>query len=620
MTVAIKKFGNANGYAYGYDQLNRIKKLDTWNTTTANGLPSTWTLKTAYQERVSYDPNGNIKSYTRNQQAGTLMDNLSYSYYAGTNQLQRVADAVAATVATTDIDNQTVTNNYVYDGVGNLVKDTSEALNVTWSPYGKVLSAVRKRTVAPAVDIQTHFGYDAMQNRIQKTYISVTDTTRTYYIRDAQGNVMAVYQRRRDTVIWQEQHLYGSSRLGTWEPNQRLTPSVDTSKKWQIREGQKRYELTNHLGNVLVTVSDRRQGAAPVSQQFTYYEAVVITATDYYPFGLEMPGRTFQSGNYRYGFNGKENDRNGSWSGNQLVQDYGFRLYNPAIGKFLSVDPITKDYPELTPYQFASDCPISAIDLDGLEIYNPFTGKGFGPLSAESIRQMNKQGQFLIDATTGKGYPPIQRPEPVIKVVNTVSMPFIDGHGNSVSVKITKMEAKYTSYYTDTNGKLVKDEESVSLIHFRADMDVCTDGCGASHGDPTHMDNNETAFPKADGSIYNADKDNYIVLPTNLIKKFDIKKNTLSFTEHGGKVVISQFGETNSDQKIGEASWKHVGEQGFNPDPMAGYHGGLENFDVNYWVKLNSTGLSDGDIQKLLPALERVRAESEKTQSNNPRN
>jgi hypothetical protein len=49
------------------------------------------------------------------------------------------------------------------------------------------------------------------------------------------------------------------------------------------------------------------------------------------------------------------------------VQDYGARLYNPAIGKFLSVDPITRNYPMLTPYQFASNTPISAIDLDGLE-------------------------------------------------------------------------------------------------------------------------------------------------------------------------------------------------------------------------------------------------------------
>jgi hypothetical protein len=51
--------------------------------------------------------------------------------------------------------------------------------------------------------------------------------------------------------------------------------------------------------------------------------------------------------------------------GNQ--QDYGMRIYDPRIGKFLSVDPITKEYPELTPYQFASNKPINSVDLDGLE-------------------------------------------------------------------------------------------------------------------------------------------------------------------------------------------------------------------------------------------------------------
>jgi len=43
------------------------------------------------------------------------------------------------------------------------------------------------------------------------------------------------------------------------------------------------------------------------------------------------------------------------------------RIYNPALGRFLSVDPITAQYPELTPYQFASNTPIESIDRDGLE-------------------------------------------------------------------------------------------------------------------------------------------------------------------------------------------------------------------------------------------------------------
>jgi RHS repeat-associated protein len=54
-------------------------------------------------------------------------------------------------------------------------------------------------------------------------------------------------------------------------------------------------------------------------------------------------------------------------SGNGSQYDYGFRIYNPRIAKFLSVDPLTKTYPMLTPYQFASNRPIDGIDLDGLE-------------------------------------------------------------------------------------------------------------------------------------------------------------------------------------------------------------------------------------------------------------
>jgi len=78
-----------------------------------------------------------------------------------------------------------------------------------------------------------------------------------------------------------------------------------------------------------------------------------------------MPGRSYQSEKYRYGFNGKENDNEVKGEGNQ--QDYGMRIYDPRLGRFLSVDLLTPNYPMLTPYQFASNTPIAAIDLDGLE-------------------------------------------------------------------------------------------------------------------------------------------------------------------------------------------------------------------------------------------------------------
>jgi len=87
---------------------------------------------------------------------------------------------------------------------------------------------------------------------------------------------------------------------------------------------------------------------------------------DYDPFGMLTVGRTWVAGSqYRYGFNGKESDSETYGAAN--IYDYGFRIYNPRLGKFLSVDPIFKSYAELTPYQFASNRPIDGIDLDGLE-------------------------------------------------------------------------------------------------------------------------------------------------------------------------------------------------------------------------------------------------------------
>jgi len=65
---------------------------------------------------------------------------------------------------------------------------------------------------------------------------------------------------------------------------------------------------------------------------------------------------------YSFTFNGKEKDREVDGQ-----QDYGMRIYDKRLSRFKSVDPITKEYPNLTPYQFASNNSIAGIDLDGLE-------------------------------------------------------------------------------------------------------------------------------------------------------------------------------------------------------------------------------------------------------------
>lgn len=82
-------------------------------------------------------------------------------------------------------------------------------------------------------------------------------------------------------------------------------------------------------------------------------------------FGSVMTGRAYAAGIYRFGFNGKENDDEVKGVGNQ--QDYGFRISDTRIGRFLSIDPLSLKYPELTPYQFAGNTPIWASDIDGLE-------------------------------------------------------------------------------------------------------------------------------------------------------------------------------------------------------------------------------------------------------------
>jgi len=111
---------------------------------------------------------------------------------------------------------------------------------------------------------------------------------------------------------------------------------------------------------------------------YTKKGALEKVCSNYYPFGMTMPGRTFNSSEYRYGFNGMEKDDEVKGEGNSI--NYKARIYDPRIGKFLSIDPLTRSYPMLTPYQFASNTPIQAIDIDGLEAYkktttDPNTGK-----------------------------------------------------------------------------------------------------------------------------------------------------------------------------------------------------------------------------------------------------
>lgn len=362
MLVNIPKLGDAHVYGYRYDQLNRIVAMNSFTGLSSNTFTAAATDN--YRERISYDGNGNILTYLRNGDAARLsMDEMTYTYKSNTNRLDKVVDVAADELTNyakyNDIKQGQTNGNYQYDEIGNLISDVSEGItNIEWNVYGKIKSITKTTGTI-------NYSYDASGNRISKTYNGKT----TWYVRDASGNVMSVYVKdaaiNDGDLTQSEVHLYGSSRLGilNTELNVENIPVAQLVRIF--KRGNKFFELSNHLGNVLVTVSDKKLGI-PGGPNGTVlgYEADVVSANDYYPGGMDMPGRQYNATTgYRYGFNGKEKDNKDG-----VVQyDYGFRIYDPRLVRFKSIDPLTAKYPQLTPYQFASNRPIDGIDLDGLE-------------------------------------------------------------------------------------------------------------------------------------------------------------------------------------------------------------------------------------------------------------
>ncbi|WP_436489806.1 RHS repeat domain-containing protein [Chitinophaga sp. ARDCPP14] len=369
--------GNPIGYSYRYDQLNRLR---TMRQHTLAGGATTWemgtTPPTPYAEDITYDASGNILTYNRNNMSGAPMDRLTYNYPRNgggqltRNRLRYVRDGITSPLYPgVDIGNQAPAvetaseignvagDAYQYDEIGNLIKDGNDVSEIEWNIIGKIKS-FKKGT------LKTEYFYDPAGNRSRKVVeTSAQNFTTTVYERDVTGNVLATYEYKTGSadITWKEQYLYGSSRLGVWKPNMKLGSTATKDALWTAFNNRE-YEITNHLGNVLTTITDNKTPTGSV------YDVTLSSAVDYSPFGMQLVGRKMNGGGYRYGFNGKENDNDVKGEGNQI--DYGMRVYDPRIGKFLSTDPLSKQYPHYTPYQFAGNTPIQAIDLDGAEEYH----------------------------------------------------------------------------------------------------------------------------------------------------------------------------------------------------------------------------------------------------------
>jgi len=352
---------------YGYDRLNRLRADTGVNRATT---PTSWDAKPAglgaFGSSYEYDPNGNLTKVKRLDAAGGDVDDLTYTpQNANQNRLDRVTDAISAGTSsyTNDINNTQSAGNYVYDNIGNLIKDIDAGIGnaltvgIEWTPYGKI----KKITNAT---YRIEYLYNAAGNRIRqkRTKLSDNSVLTTYYGRDAAGDaVVSMYEKvGTGTTVLKEVSLYGSERLGLFRPDvNQSTTALTAPSVYERNLNLKSYELVDHLDNVRVTVSDRlvKPGADWVND--------VKMQTDYFPYGMQREDRNDQVAGYRYGYNGKENDNDVMGEGNQ--QDYGMRIYDPRVGRFLSVDPLTRSYPSWSPYPFAMGRVIDGVDLDGLE-------------------------------------------------------------------------------------------------------------------------------------------------------------------------------------------------------------------------------------------------------------
>ena len=319
--------------------------------------------------------------------------------------------------------------------------------------------------------------------------------------------------------------------------------------------GQKFFELSNHLGNVLVSITDQKTWTVDATNG-NYYQATVISATDYYAFGVAIQGRKLQPQGYRYGFNGKEND--GDW-GTALVQDYGMRVSSPSTGRFLSVDPIAKKYPELSTYQFASNRPLDGTDLDGLE-YADATGKNYFYLKREEIRELQKAGitihsTTLIQIDYGYIYHAAQNVNHYTVLV-TQAGNWTDNfrpQGNDskpISYSFTNFEIEY-KYDYDSEGRWGKEE----AFQFKAAGHTDMDGVGGASSDASGNGQNETSYG---GPTIDALTDRYLALPDKMFA--DDPKPDIKYGVRGGDISVLRYNNTQSVAAVLDKSRQKLGE------------------------------------------------------------
>jgi hypothetical protein len=181
------------GQGFGYDVLNRLtgSYTETYapvsNSSSFAGWAAAGSGTSIYQENLTYDANGNIKSLLRTDGSGAALDNMQYKFdlsladpgdpanqaknKATNNKLLYIDEQGPDASGIDDVVPQTgssISNpNYTYDSKGRMISDRSNQIAlITWTAYDKVASVIR--TIGSARP-NLYFTYDASGKRLTKT-------------------------------------------------------------------------------------------------------------------------------------------------------------------------------------------------------------------------------------------------------------------------------------------------------------------------------------------------------------------------------------------------------------------------------------------------------------------
>ena len=321
-------------YGYQYDHLNRL----------VNAIyqrpENTVAVTNSYNENIAYDKNGNITTLVRNgdSDSPTLplqIDYLNYVFQDSnkSNRLAKVSDLSGSNASSGFQDGSNTDDDYGYDANGNMIFDknkliTSIKYNHLNLPTEIFFTATKK----------INYIYNATGVKVQKVVTNGTTVTTTTYLGGFQyENAILKYFPHAEGYV-----------------------NFDTNVYKYV------FNYTDHLGNIRLSYTkDEATGLPKIMEENNYYP-FGLKHTNYNTTVLKLRGSSTipaVSGIYKYKYQGQERqDELGlNWD------SFKWRNYDPAIGRFMSIDPIGEKYHWQTNYAFGSNQVVHSRELEGLE-------------------------------------------------------------------------------------------------------------------------------------------------------------------------------------------------------------------------------------------------------------